>query len=82
MHAKDSHTRSQQAKMQRGYTKCGEHDQINTQQSLNMIKHDQKLHKAKPKHASMVIQMQDASLGKIEECKESVWCMQGVDEPT
>ena len=68
--------------MQRAYIKHGKHDQIDTQQSLNMLKHDQKLHKAKPKHASMVIQMQDASLGKIEECKASVWCMQGVNKPT
>ena len=82
MHAKASHTRSQQAKMQRGYTKYGKHDQINTQQSLNMIKHDQKLHKAKPKHASMMVQRQDVFLGKMEEYKASVLCMQGVNKPT
>ena len=58
--------------MQRSYTKNGKHESKDLRQTLSMLKHDQKLHKAKPKYASMVVQRQDAFLGKIEEYKASV----------
>ena len=46
--------------MQSGYTKHDKHDSKDPRQTLSMLKHDQELHKAKPKHAIMVVQMQDA----------------------
>ena len=58
--------------MQRGYTKHGKCESKDPRQTLSMLKHDQKPHKAKPKNASMVVQRQDAFLGKIEEYKASV----------
>ena len=55
MKATDSYTQGTQAKMQRGYTKHGKHDQISTQQTLSMMKYDQKLHEVKLAHASMEV---------------------------
>ena len=81
-HASDPHPQSSQAKMHGGYIKHGKYDQISTKLSLSMAKHDLKLHKAEPKHASMMVQRQYAFLSKIEEYKASVLCMQGVKKPT
>ena len=81
-HANDSYTRSQQVRIRRGYIKHGKHGSKDSRQTLSMLKHDQKLHKAKPKHASMMVQRQDVFLGKMEEYKASVLCMQGVNKPT
>ena len=55
MQANDSHTQGSRAKMQRGYTKHGKHDQISTQQTLSMMKYDQKHHEVKLEHASMEV---------------------------
>ena len=38
--------------------KHDKHDSKDPRQTLSMLKHDQKLHKAKPKHASMVVTKQ------------------------
>ena len=47
-------------------------DPNDPKQILSMLKYAQKLHKAKPKYASMVVQRQDAFLGKIDEYIASV----------
>ena len=49
MHASGLNTQSLQARLNQGYTKQVMYDQNNTNQTLNMLKHEQNLLRAKPK---------------------------------
>ena len=68
--------------MRSNYINHAKQVQISGQQTLYKTKYGQELHKAKPKHESIVTKSHDTFLGKMRGYKASVLSMRGAIKPT